>query len=97
VYLALNDKSINTNAPSGQSYWSPSVKTKAERGDFSDPWGNRYVVVADWNLDGRVWADDQNQSARISRRVAVWSWGPDLTAVGVPNATNTSHIRSWKN
>ncbi|MCX7009580.1 MAG: type II secretion system protein [Kiritimatiellaeota bacterium] len=99
VYLTINEKSIATNAPSGQKNWDPAgkVKTKAEVGDLSDPWGNRYVVVADWNNDGKVWADDENASARILRRIAVWSWGPDPTAVGIPSTTNTSHIRTWKN
>ena len=96
VYLNVSDKSIATNGT--ENLDDAIVATK---GDLADPWGNRYVVVADWSMDGKVSADGET----VFRKVAVWSWGPDVSAVPPSVAarasyfspTNTSHIRSWRN
>ncbi len=87
VYLQVNEKSIATNGSVTLGYAIP-----ATLGDLADPWGNRYVVMADWSGDGQIQADGET----LMRKVAVWSWGPDTKAVGVFSSTNTSHIRSWR-
>jgi prepilin-type N-terminal cleavage/methylation domain-containing protein len=85
VYLQISDKSICTNTP-----MVPGFSVVATLGDLMDPWGNRYVVVADMVGNGTILADGET----LQRNVAVWSWGSDTTHS--QNTTNTAHIRSWR-
>lgn len=87
-YLEVSDKSICTNGTV-----NTGASVAACYGDLMDPWGNRYVVVADMVGNGTISADGET----LQRNVAVWSWGPDTAAVNVTSKTNTSHIRSWRN
>jgi prepilin-type N-terminal cleavage/methylation domain-containing protein len=88
VYLQVPDSSISTNGTETDAY-----AITATRGDLMDPWGNRYVVVADWSQDGKVTADGET----ILQPVAVWSWGPDQNPTNlVDDAKNRNHIRSWR-
>lgn len=88
VYLQVPDSSISTN---GTEIDASAIT--ATRGDLMDPWGNRYVVVADWSQDGKVTADGET----ILQPVAVWSWGPNTDPTNlVDNAKNPNHIRSWR-
>jgi len=85
VYLQVSEKSIATNGTI-----NTADATVATLGDLADPWGNRYRVVADWSMDGQVFADNET----VFRTVAVWSWGSDTSFT--PNSTNTAHVRSWR-
>ena len=88
IYLQIRDSSICTNGV--ETY---ALVIKATRGDFMDPWGNRYVVVADWSQDGKVSADGET----VMQPLAIWSWGPDENATNlVDNPKNPNHIRSWR-
>jgi prepilin-type N-terminal cleavage/methylation domain-containing protein len=88
IYLQIPDSSICTNGV--ETY---SVVIKATRGDFMDPWGNRYVVMADWSQDGKIVADGET----VMQPLAIWSWGPDQNATNlVDNSKNPNHIRSWR-
>ena len=86
VFLVISDNSIVTNSPGG------GVDT-AQVGQLADPWGNRYHIVADWTMDGKITAnlaDGEN----ATNNVAVWSWGTDTSCQ--PNSKNSVHIRSWR-
>lgn len=85
VYLQISDKSICTNPPA-----NTGASVVATQGDLMDPWGNRYVVVADMVGNGTIVADGET----LQRSVAVWSWGTDTTHS--QSSTNTAHIRSWR-
>ena len=87
VFLDVNEKSIVTNNPGGGTY-------AAQRGDLSDPWGNRYNVIADWNFDNTINNPRADGQIVNGRNVAVWSWGPKDTSGSQPGAS--SHIWSWK-
>lgn len=87
-YLEVSEKSICTNGTV-----NTGASVAACYGDLMDPWGNRYVVVVDMAGNGTISADGET----LQRNVAVWSWGPDTSAVNVQSKTNTSHIRSWRN
>ena len=85
-FLSVDSHSIVTNASGGT----------AQSGDLSDPWGNRYEVIADWNFDNKIdnpanKADGMNV---YNRGVAVWSYGP--SGKSTVSATDSTHIRSWK-
>ncbi len=82
VFLSVDEKSIVASNASGT----------ASVGMWSDPWGNRYEAIADWNFDNKI-DNPLADGARISGRgVAVWSRGPK----GIATAGDPTHIRSWK-
>lgn len=86
VFLSISDAHIVTNNPGGGAY-------AAQQGELADPWGNRYNVVADWTMDGKVTpqlADDE----RVTNGVAVWSWGTDVSCQA--DDKSKAHIRSWR-
>jgi type II secretory pathway pseudopilin PulG len=88
VYLHIPESSICTNGTENYNY-----AIKASRGDFMDPWGNRYVVIADWSNDGKVLADGET----VMQTLAIWSWGPDQNSTNLlENSKNFNHIRSWR-
>lgn len=89
TFLAVDSKSIVSNTLSGSN---------AQAGDLADPWANRYEVIADWNFDNTV-SSPTADGDKVSRGVAVWSWGPNgcaPTSQRTPNAQDKTHIRSWK-
>ncbi len=96
AYLQVSDKFICTNGTV-----TAGGAVVATKGDLMDPWGNRYMVVVDFDSKGTVDADGET----VQREVAVWSWGPNPLAVPAAwgsveassSPTNTSHIRSWRN
>jgi prepilin-type N-terminal cleavage/methylation domain-containing protein len=82
VFLSVDEKSIVASNASGT----------AAVGMLSDPWGNRYEIIADWNFDNRIDNPMADGSRVAGRGVAVWSRGPK----GIVTAGDPSHIRSWK-
>ena len=47
---------------------------------LKDPWGNEYVVIADWNQDGKVMVGSKPMKSRpglTTGKVAVYSKGPN--------------------
>ena len=106
MYLQISEKSIATNVNGTSGSYSGTIAAPpsgqgapyaAQRGELSDPWGNRYVVLPDWNMDGIIEGPDGESSIRAS--VAVWSWGPNPLPGpngSLENPTNTLHIRSWR-
>ncbi len=103
VYLQVSEKSIVTNTSGTAGTYSGTTAANnqpyaASSGMLADPWGNRYVVLPDWNMDGEIRGADGETSIRAN--VAVWSWGPNPTPGSggtLENPTNTTHIRSWRN
>jgi len=89
VYLDISDKNIYTNTNKGSTP-DTGVRIDAAYQDLQDPWGNRYMVVADWNHDGLITADGE----QIRRTIAVWSWGSSNKTSA--SSTEPSHIRSWR-
>jgi len=83
IFLDVSDKSIVTNNAGGT----------AQNGDLADPWGDTYRVVADWNFDNTINSPQADGQIVGGRGVAVWSWGPKSRQ---DDATDSSHIRSWK-
>jgi prepilin-type N-terminal cleavage/methylation domain-containing protein len=104
VYLQVSEKNIATNGNGTDGSYSGSLVAPnppqpyvADTGMLADPWGNRYVVLPDWNMDGIIEGPDGESSIRAS--VAVWSWGPNpVPGPGgtLESPTNTLHIRSWR-
>ena len=103
IYLQVSERSIATNVTGNAGTYSGSTAANgypyaAAVGELSDPWGNRYVVLPDWDMDGVIKGADGETSIRAS--VAVWSWGPTPTQGASGNnfesSTNTTHIRSWR-
>ncbi|MCX7008406.1 MAG: hypothetical protein NTY53_14350, partial [Kiritimatiellaeota bacterium] len=102
IYLQVSERSIVTNTSGTAGTYSGSIAANdypyaATAGMLADPWGNKYVVLPDWDMDGEIKGADGETSIRAS--VAVWSWGPNPTPG--PNGTlesptNTTHIRSWR-
>lgn len=86
-FLEVNDKSMVTNSSGGGQY-------AAQNGELSDPWGNRYRVVADWNFDNKLDSPQVDGQDVSGRGVAVWSWGAKNKISADKN--EPSHIRSWK-
>ncbi len=103
VYLQVHGRSIQTNAPSASTIWITVGKNdlyvEARRGEFADPWGNRYVVSVSMNHDGKVGnaRPDFGDGEVVQNEVAVWSWGPTNQASQCkPNKDDKTHIRSWR-
>jgi prepilin-type N-terminal cleavage/methylation domain-containing protein len=85
VFLSVDEKNIITNSPGGGTYAARSQ-------ELSDPWGNRYQIIADWNFDNKISSPMADGATVNGRSVAVWSLGPkSSTMVG-----DATHIRSWK-
>jgi len=84
VFLSVDERSIVTT----------NIVGTAQVGEFADPWGNRYEVVADWNFDNKIDAPLADGEAVQQRGVAVWSYGPKGKAVA--NSNDSTHIRSWR-
>jgi hypothetical protein len=84
AFLSVDDRSIVTT----------NIVGTAQVGEFADPWGNRYEVVADWNGDNKIDAPLADGEAVQRRGVAVWSYGPKGKAVD--NPADKTHIRSWR-
>jgi len=85
VSLDANEKSLGTNAVT-------ATGGQGVAGAMYDPWGNLYQIAVDYQFSNSVaHADGENLS---NRTVAVWSWGPNKTALPDPN--DKTHIRSWK-
>ncbi len=105
VYLQISDKSMATNVTgtTTPSKYSGTIAANgypyyAVAGELSDPWGNRYVVLPDWDMDGEIKGADGATSIRAS--VAVWSWGPNPVPGpngSLENPNTNTHIRSWRN
>ena len=66
---------------------------------MTDPWGNHYEVVADWNFDNKIDnpANTADAGNVFNRGVAVWSYGPNgAKGITTQNNADGTHIRSWK-
>ncbi len=74
VFLTVPDRS------GGGTNRSMGVNNAALSGDFCDPWGCRYQVMASWRMDNRV--NGTSYGNVVGRNVAVW------------NSTRTK-ITSW--
>jgi prepilin-type N-terminal cleavage/methylation domain-containing protein len=88
TFLSVDQRSVVTNAAGAGG--------TAVKGDLADPWGNRYEVVADWNFDNKIDnpANIADGGNAYNHGVVAWSYGP--RAVATQNATDGTHIRSWK-
>jgi len=84
VFLSVEEKSIVSSNATGT----------AKVGELSDPWGNYYEVIADWNFDNKIDSPTADGLKVYGLGVAVWSYGPSGKAI--QSATDSTHIRSWK-
>jgi type II secretory pathway pseudopilin PulG len=102
MYLQVSEKSMATNSTGTAGTYSGSIAANgysysAAANELADPWGNKYVVLPDWDMDGIIEGPDGESSIRAS--VAVWSWGPNPLPGpngSLENPTNTLHVRSWR-
>ena len=103
VYLDIANKSFVTNSTTGSTSWgNGGLLVEAQMGELADPWGNRYVIAANWQMNGAMNNIDGDPTVR--KLVAVWSWGPTNKPANVAtesgNATmcqnDTTHVRSWR-
>ena len=103
VYLDIANKSFVTNNTTGSHSWgSGGLLVEAQMGELADPWGNRYVIAANWQMNGAMNNIDGDTTVR--KLVAVWSWGPTNKPADVAmesaNAAmclnDTTHVRSWR-
>lgn len=101
VYLQVGESDIVTTS-TGSDVWSPNFYIQAQVGELQDPWGNRYMIGANWALDGNMTA--VCGEATLKRKVAVWSWGPTNKPANIKTLANnqaamaqdTTIIRSWR-
>ena len=93
IFLTISEKSIVTNNI-GNGQWS------AQQGELADPWGNRYLVAADWNMGGKIppsQVPDLGSNIKVTNSVAVWSWGPNAACWGDKSKWPVkSQIYSWQ-
>ncbi|MCX7008594.1 MAG: prepilin-type N-terminal cleavage/methylation domain-containing protein [Kiritimatiellaeota bacterium] len=59
------------NRSGGGTNRTLGINNSALQGDFCDPWGCRYQVMASWNMDNRV--NGTAYGNVIGRNVAVWN------------------------
>ncbi len=87
VFLSVEDPSNKTTVASALNFV------------MTDPWGNRYEVIADWNYDNNIDqpANKADGGNVFGRGVAVWSYGPNAKTGSLKqDANDNTHIRSWK-
>jgi general secretion pathway protein G len=89
VFLSVDDRSIATNSIGAPGSYS------AQNQEMTDPWGDHYEVIADWNFDNRIDSPLADGVKVGGRGVAVWSYGP-WTANSLPAAGSGKNIHSWK-
>lgn len=98
--LDWNGKKSNTRGMVFLSVVDTNTTTTAAANFIlTDPWGNNYEVVADWNYDNNLdKPSNQVDGGNVAGRgVAVWSYGPNVKGAGPkPDAKDETHIRSWK-
>jgi type II secretory pathway pseudopilin PulG len=82
VFLTFSESSI-----------AKAAHGTAQPGEFADPWGNRYEIVADWNYDNRIDSPLADGGAAQGQGVAIWSYGP--SGVNKANPADKRHLRSW--